>query len=82
MTHKFYWEAKLSAMALRYIMDHYNSYIQDANSKDSFADGWRPVCIDEFIHCELAEIIRTNLEEQFDINWLKECQEIKKKLLS
>ena len=46
---------KMSRKALYSIIEDYDSYIQNANDLDWFRSGWRPVCIDEFYDCELAE---------------------------
>lgn len=55
---------ELSKEELIDLLLEYDAYIQLANDEDSYHDGWRPVCINEFYDCEYREI----LEER------KECQ--------
>jgi hypothetical protein len=40
----------------------YDLYIQDANEEDTYQEGWRPVCLNEFYDAEWKDII----ENQFD----------------
>lgn len=42
------------------LINHYDSYIQDANTKNSYEYGWRPVCINEFYDNEYQEILENN----------------------
>lgn len=38
------------------LIECYDNYIQEANDDDSYRDGWRPVCIDEFLNNEYVEM--------------------------
>lgn len=44
------------------LIECYDAYIQEANDYDSYRNGWRPVCIEEFLNCEYAEM--TEEEEE------------------
>lgn len=35
----------------------YDGYIQEANTLEKYAEGWFPVCIQEFIRSDMREII-------------------------
>ena len=37
------------------LIEAYDDYIQSANNENSYRDGWRPVCIDEFLNNEFLE---------------------------
>lgn len=37
------------------LIESYGLYIQNANEEDLYKDGWRPVCISEYLNCEFAE---------------------------
>ena len=37
------------------LIEAYDDYIQDANDDNSYRDGWRPVCVEEFLNNELTE---------------------------
>lgn len=37
------------------LIKSYDMYIQDANNKDLFSMGWRPVCIEEYYHNDFQE---------------------------
>ncbi|MDP3012835.1 MAG: hypothetical protein Q8M92_01245 [Candidatus Subteraquimicrobiales bacterium] len=36
------------------ILEMYDKYIQEANEYEKYSEGWYPVCINEFIDCEMA----------------------------
>ena len=42
---------------------HYDWYVQDANEKNMYKDGWLPVCIAEFYDNEYQQILEENLEK-------------------
>ncbi len=42
---------------LRRLIEEYDKYIQEANEEEKYADGWKPVCIQEFADCEFEEIL-------------------------
>lgn len=54
----------LSKEELLDLLSEYDSYIQYANEENSFAEGWRPVCINEFYDCEYQEILEEREECQ------------------
>lgn len=37
------------------LIKSYDEYIQSANDDNSYRDGWRPVCIEEFLDNEFIE---------------------------
>jgi len=39
---------KLDKNTLHDLLYYYNAYIQEANDFNKYADGWYPVCIEEF----------------------------------
>jgi hypothetical protein len=40
---------RLNHLQLRDVLAAYDEYIQAANDDDRFAEGWRPVCVAEFV---------------------------------
>lgn len=42
---------------LRELILEYNRYIQEANDEDKYNQGWKPVCIGEFLNNEFIEIL-------------------------
>ena len=38
------------------LLKAYDKYIQEANDEDRYAEGWYPVCINEFYDNEFQEI--------------------------
>ena len=51
---------------LKLILYEYNLYIQNANEKDLYKKGWKPVCISEFYDNELRIILDDRLNKQED----------------
>ncbi len=62
---------KLNKKELYDFLCHYDIYIQDANEKDLYHEGWRPVCMGEFYDCEYQDILENNKEKP-PVN-CKEC---------
>ena len=52
---------QLNKKELLDLIRRYDMYVQDANEKDLFKEGWRPVCIDEFYDNEYQEILEENI---------------------
>ena len=50
---------ELSKEELLDVIRMYDHYIQDANEEDRYADGWYPVCIEEFYENDYKEIKET-----------------------
>lgn len=48
---------KLTKSELLDLAIHYDWYIQDANEKNLYKEGWQPVCIAEFYDCEYQDIL-------------------------
>jgi hypothetical protein len=74
--------SRLSASTVATILMDYDSYIQEANEEDEYAEGWRPVCIEEFIDCELRDIIDENVHnlDQYPADTEEATKEIWTKL--
>jgi len=47
---------KLSKEKLIALLDAYDDYIQNANDEDRYSDGFKPVCVMEYMDCEFFEL--------------------------
>ena len=46
---------KMTKKDLLALITAYDQYIQSANDENRYAEGWFPVCINEFRDCEFRE---------------------------
>lgn len=47
---------ELDKNTLLKLIESYDAYIQDANDENRYEEGWLPVCIEEYLNCEFAEL--------------------------
>ena len=55
---------KMSREMLIKLIYAYDDYIQNANDDDRYADGFKPVCVAEYIDCEFFEMFVEGVENE------------------